>query len=123
MGIDHSCGMELHACVASAWPRVGVDHVAPDEGRRRSRNPWHTRNRHAARAAPGRLYDRNRLQTRDPPPCRVDHLMEHLGPALMRSFTATFAVEAPPRKVWRVLHPPPPPGSTLPRIIEYPAGR
>ena len=41
----------------------------------------------------------------------------------MRSFTATFAVDAPPRKVWRVLHPPPPPGSSLPRIIEYPAGR
>ncbi len=48
--------------------------------------------------------------------------MEYLGRALMRSFTATFAVEAPPRKVWRVLHPPPPPGASLPRIIEYPAG-
>jgi hypothetical protein len=41
----------------------------------------------------------------------------------MRSFTAAFAVEAPPHKVWRVLHPRPPQGSTLPRIIEYPAGR
>ena len=40
----------------------------------------------------------------------------------MRSFTATFSVEAPPRKVWRVLHPPPPPGAPLPRFIEYPAG-
>ena len=40
----------------------------------------------------------------------------------MRSFTATFAVDAPVRKVWRVLHPPPPPGATLPRIIEYPKG-
>jgi hypothetical protein len=48
--------------------------------------------------------------------------MEHLGRALMRSFTATFAVEAPARRVWRVLHPPPPPGASLPRIIEYPAG-
>jgi hypothetical protein len=48
--------------------------------------------------------------------------MEHLGRALMRCFTATFAVDAPPRKVWRVLHPPPPPGASLPRIIEYPAG-
>jgi hypothetical protein len=41
----------------------------------------------------------------------------------MRSFTATFAVDAPVRKVWRVLHPPPPPDAMLPRIIEYPAGR
>ena len=41
----------------------------------------------------------------------------------MRSFTATFAVDAPARKVWRVLHPPPPTDATLPRIIEYPAGR
>ena len=48
--------------------------------------------------------------------------MEHLGRALMRCFTARFAVDAPPRKVWRVLHPPPPPGASLPRIIEYPAG-
>jgi hypothetical protein len=48
--------------------------------------------------------------------------MEYLGRALMRSFTATFSVEAPPRKVWRVLHPPPPPGAPLPRVIEYPAG-
>lgn len=40
----------------------------------------------------------------------------------MRSFTATFAIDAPVRKVWRVLHPPPPPDATLPRIIEYPAG-
>ena len=48
--------------------------------------------------------------------------MEHLGHTLMRSFTATFAIDAPARKVWRVLHPPPPPGATLPRIIEYPTG-
>jgi len=41
----------------------------------------------------------------------------------MRSFTATFEVDAPVRKVWRVLHPPPPPDATLPRIIKYPAGR
>lgn len=49
--------------------------------------------------------------------------MEHLGRSLMTSFTATFAVDAPPRNVWRVLHPPLPPGATLPRVIEYPAGR
>ncbi len=41
----------------------------------------------------------------------------------MRSFTARLSVDAPARKVWRVLHPPPPPDATLPRIIEYPAGR
>ena len=49
--------------------------------------------------------------------------MEHLGHTLMRSFTATFAIDAPARKVWRVLHPPPPPGGdTCRRIIEYPTG-
>lgn len=41
----------------------------------------------------------------------------------MQSYTVTFSVDAPARKVWRVLHPPPPPGSRPPRIIEYPAGR
>ena len=41
---------------------------------------------------------------------------------MRRSFTATFAVDAPARTVWRVLHPPPPPDSTLPRIVEYPKG-
>lgn len=40
----------------------------------------------------------------------------------MHSYTVTFAVAAPARKVWRVLHPPAPGGATLPRIIEYPAG-
>lgn len=40
----------------------------------------------------------------------------------MQSYTVTFAVAAPARKVWRVLHPPAPGGVTLPRIIEYPAG-
>jgi hypothetical protein len=33
----------------------------------------------------------------------------------------TFAVEAPPQRVWRALHPRP--SGTLPRIIEYPGGR
>ena len=40
----------------------------------------------------------------------------------MHSYTVAFSVEAPARKVWRVLHPPPR-GARLPRIIEYPAGR
>lgn len=38
------------------------------------------------------------------------------------SATATFAVDAPPRRVWRVLHPPVPVDAPSPRIIEYPAG-
>jgi hypothetical protein len=40
----------------------------------------------------------------------------------MRSYTVRFAVEAPVRRVWRVLHPPVPAGATVPRVIEYPAG-
>lgn len=40
----------------------------------------------------------------------------------MIASTATFAVEAPPRRVWRVLHPPVPADAPSPRIIEYPAG-
>jgi hypothetical protein len=48
--------------------------------------------------------------------------VEHLGLDLMHSYTVTFAVTAPAHKVWRVLHPRPPVGSALPRIIEYPAG-
>jgi hypothetical protein len=33
-----------------------------------------------------------------------------------------FVVEAPRAKVWRALHPPPPPGAERPRLIEYPGG-
>ncbi|MET0698020.1 MAG: SRPBCC family protein [Mycobacterium sp.] len=40
----------------------------------------------------------------------------------MSSYTAIFAVAAPARKVWRVLHPPTPAGATVPRVISYPAG-
>lgn len=40
----------------------------------------------------------------------------------MRSYTVRFAVDAPARRVWRVLHPPTPRDATVPRIIEYPAG-
>lgn len=42
---------------------------------------------------------------------------------MTHSYTATFSVEAPARKVWRVLHPPAPRDAPRPRIIEYPAGR
>jgi hypothetical protein len=41
----------------------------------------------------------------------------------MITSTATFAIDAPPRRVWRVLHPPVPADAPSPRIIEYPAGR
>jgi hypothetical protein len=40
----------------------------------------------------------------------------------MQSYTVTFAVDAPARRVWRVLHPRPPQDATLPRTIEYPKG-
>jgi hypothetical protein len=40
----------------------------------------------------------------------------------MQSYTVRFSVEAPARKVWRVLHPPPPKDAPRPRIITYPAG-
>jgi hypothetical protein len=40
----------------------------------------------------------------------------------MRAYTVRFAVDAPARRVWRVLHPPTPPDATVRRIIEYPAG-
>jgi hypothetical protein len=48
--------------------------------------------------------------------------VEHLGIDLMHSYTVTFAVAAPARRVWRALHPRAPKDTTLPRIIEYPAG-
>jgi hypothetical protein len=41
----------------------------------------------------------------------------------MHSYTVRFSVEAPARKVWRVLHPPAPPNAPRPRIVEYPGGR
>ena len=40
----------------------------------------------------------------------------------MASYTATFEVQAPRRKVWRSLHPRVPEGAIVPRTIEYPAG-
>jgi hypothetical protein len=40
----------------------------------------------------------------------------------VQSFTVKFVVEAAARKVWRVLHPPPPRDATLPRTIQYPGG-
>jgi hypothetical protein len=40
----------------------------------------------------------------------------------MQSYTVRFHVDAPPRKVWRVLHPPAPPNSPKPRVLEWPTG-
>ena len=41
----------------------------------------------------------------------------------MQSYTAVFTVAAPPRRVWRILHPLPPTDAPSPRVMEYPAGR
>src|ERR1700759_3072783 len=40
----------------------------------------------------------------------------------MQSFTVRFHVDAPPRKVWRGLHPPGPPAAPPPRLVEWPTG-
>ena len=40
----------------------------------------------------------------------------------MQTFTVRFHVDAPPRKVWRVLHPPVPPNAPKPRVLEWPTG-
>jgi len=40
----------------------------------------------------------------------------------MQSYTVRFHVDAPPRKVWRVLHPPAPPNSPKPRVLEWQTG-
>ena len=40
----------------------------------------------------------------------------------MRSYTVRFHIDAPPRKVWRVLHPPVPPNSPRPRVLKWPTG-
>jgi hypothetical protein len=40
----------------------------------------------------------------------------------VHSFTAVFAVSAPARKIWRVLHPPVAPDAPSPRVLEYPGG-
>ena len=40
----------------------------------------------------------------------------------MQSYTVRFHVDAPPRKVWRVLHPPVPPDAPRPRVLTWPSG-
>jgi hypothetical protein len=40
----------------------------------------------------------------------------------MQSYTVRFHIDAPPKKVWRVLHPPVPPNSPRPRVLAWPTG-
>jgi hypothetical protein len=40
----------------------------------------------------------------------------------MQSYTVRFHVDAPARRVWRVLHPPVPPDSPRPRVLTWPTG-
>ncbi len=40
----------------------------------------------------------------------------------MHTYTVRFHVEAPPSKVWQLLHPPAPPNSPKPRVITWPTG-
>jgi hypothetical protein len=40
----------------------------------------------------------------------------------MRSYTVRFHIDAPPGKVWRVLHPPAPPNAPRPRVLTWPTG-
>lgn len=41
----------------------------------------------------------------------------------MQRHETTFIVDAPPRKVWRLFHPPTPEGATTPRTVVYPGGQ
>lgn len=40
----------------------------------------------------------------------------------MQSYTVRFHVEAPPAKVWGVLHPPVPPDAPRLRVLSWPTG-
>jgi polyketide cyclase/dehydrase/lipid transport protein len=40
----------------------------------------------------------------------------------MQRFETVFEVDAPVHRVWKLLHRPPPPGSTLPRTVTYQGG-
>jgi hypothetical protein len=44
------------------------------------------------------------------------------GRTQMQSYTVRFHVDAPPRRVWRVLHPPVPPNAPRPRVLKWPTG-
>ena len=79
--------------------------------------------RDAGSALPGRLHDRHRLPAGcDGRPRRRITFWNTWGESLMQSYTVRFHIEAPPRKVWRVLHPPVPPNSPRPRVLKWPTG-
>ncbi len=40
----------------------------------------------------------------------------------MQRHEVAFVVDAPPHRVWRLFHPKPPPGATVPRTFEHPGG-
>ena len=40
----------------------------------------------------------------------------------MQRHEVSFIVDAPPERVWKLFHAPPPAGSTTPRRVEYPGG-
>ena len=40
----------------------------------------------------------------------------------MQTYTVRFHVDAPPKRVWRVLHPPVPPNAPKPRVLKWPTG-
>ena len=76
----------------------------------------------AGGAVPGCLHDRHRLPAGLTAARGDHHVLEHLGRTLMQSYTVRFHIDAPPRKVWRVLHPPVPPNSPRPRVLKWPTG-
>ncbi|MCQ4364338.1 hypothetical protein KQR54_24975 [Mycobacterium gordonae] len=45
-----------------------------------------------------------------------------MGRRLMQSYTVRFHVEAPPAKIWGVLHPPVPPDAPRLRVLSWPTG-
>ena len=56
------------------------------------------------------------------PPAESITFWNTWGETLMQSYTVRFHIDAPPRKVWRVLHPPVPPNSPRPRVLKWPTG-
>jgi hypothetical protein len=40
----------------------------------------------------------------------------------MQNYTVRFHIDAPPSRVWRVMHPPVPPNSPRPRVLKWPTG-
>src|SRR5262249_33246904 len=89
-------------------------------GRRGTRD---SRRRPAGGAATGGVHDRDRLQAGGSPAGRADHVLEPVGSVgVVQRFETVFEVEAPPKKVWGLLHMPPPPDAESPRKVTYPGG-